>query len=89
MKSFQDFMPQDRELRLKLFQGWTSDALDRKVKRDAMQNKGKGTSGSIRIMLPSPIVDPITETQTAPAAALALGAGSRETDSDWRWPARD
>src|SRR5262249_43403844 len=58
---------------LKLFQDWAGDALERKLKRDAIKNKEKGVSGGIRIVLPSVPRDPLLRPGQPPRPLRILG----------------
>ncbi len=70
---------------LKLFQDWASSDLDRRLKRAALKKKGKGGSGGIRVVLPSPVVDPLRRPGQGTATAKTVGARSIKATprNDW------
>src|SRR5262249_36845677 len=58
---------------LKLFQDWAGDERDRKLKRDELKKKEKGATGGIRVVLPSPIVDPLLRPGQPPRPLRLMG----------------
>jgi hypothetical protein len=58
---------------LKLFQDWASADRDRRLKRAELKKKEKGAAGGIRVILPSPVVDPLLRPGQPPRGLRLLG----------------